>query len=599
MNQTPRLTHYRLDDLPLVLGLLMQMNLPQIYDREIRDHVLHTGLSGGWMMTIWLAFLLTQGDHTKYKVEGWVERHQEVIAQVTGQIIDPKQFNDNRLSSLLTRLSLDKSWERFEAALWQHEVEVYEICPASVGDLVSAHVDSTTACGYHTPSENGLMQRGHSKDHRPDLAQLKLMTVAFHPHGHLAATEVESGQTADDGLYVPIIRRARGMIGHTGVLYSGDSKMAALATRAEIARAGDYYLTIAPLTGETAKALPGWIEAAISGQQPTVELHNEAGQKIGCGYEFKRECKIEMPIGPGGAPAEFTFSERVLVIRSESLLRSQAGGLAKRLKHAIEELRELTPAPGRGRRQYRDEESLQQAINDVIEKHRVTGLIEVRWEVEEKRQMRYIGRGRGGANRKQEEVITCRVQITSVKRQKAAIAAYCKRLGWRAQLTNAPHTISLNQCVNLYRGNWRGERNYGRFKSEPAGIDPIYVHNDDQIIGLTRLLTLAARAESIIEWEVERGLKKEEKLMKGLYSGQPQKATATPTAVAMLAAISRSEITLTQWESDGQTNWSLTSLPDLLLDVLRYLHLPITLYTGLGIKPVAENSAFDISIYGK
>jgi hypothetical protein len=51
------------------------------------------------MMTIWLAFLLTQGDHTKYKVEGWVERHQEVIAQVTGQIIDPKQFNDNRLSS--------------------------------------------------------------------------------------------------------------------------------------------------------------------------------------------------------------------------------------------------------------------------------------------------------------------------------------------------------------------------------------------------------------------------------------------------------------------------------------------------------------------
>jgi hypothetical protein len=40
-------------------------------------------------------------------------------------------------------------------------------------------------------------------------------------------------------------------------------------------------------------------------------------------------------------------------------------------------------------------------------------------------------------------------------------------------------------------------------------------------------------------------------------------------------------------------------LPDLLLDVLRYLHLPITLYTGLGIKPVAENSAFDISIYGK
>lgn len=596
MSNAPRLTHYRLDDLPLVLGLLMQMNLPQIYDREIRDHALHTGLSGGWMMTIWLAFLIAKGDHTKYKVEGWVERHQEVIAKVTGQVIDSKQFNDNRLSSLLTRLSIDKLWECFEAALWRHEVEVYEICPASVGDLVSAHVDSTTACGYHTPSENGLMQRGHSKDHRPDLAQLKLMTVAFHPHGHLAVTEVLSGQMADDGLYLPIIGRARGMIGHTGVLYSGDSKMAALATRAEIARAGDYYLTIAPLTGETAKALPDWIEAAVGGKQQTVELINEAGQKIGRGYEFERERRIELPIGPEGAPVEYSWRERVLVIRSESLLKTQAAGLAKRLSNGIQELKALTPEPGRGRRQYRDEESFQEAVNQVIEKHRLTGLLEVEWQIDEQRETRFVGRGRGGANRKQQEVITRRVQITNVKRKKGAIAAHCKRLGWRAQLTNAPRGISLNQCVNLYRGNWRGERNYHRFKSEPIGIDPIYVHNDDQISGLTRLLTLAARAESIIEWEVERGLKKDEKLMKGLYAGQPQKATATPTAVAMLEAISRSEITLTQLESDGQTSWHLTTLPQLLLDVLRYLHLPLALYTGLGIRPVTENSGIDVSI---
>jgi transposase len=599
MNQAPRLTHYRLDDIPLVLGLLMQMNLPQIYDGEIRDHALHTGLSGGWMMTIWLAFIITRGDHTKYKVEAWVARHQEVIAKVTGQAIDPKQFNDNRLSSLLTRLSFNKRWDCFEAALWQHAVEVYEICPASVGDLVSAHLDSTTACGYHTPSEQGLMQRGYSKDHRPDLAQLKLMTVAFHPHGHLAVTEVLSGQTADDGLYLPIISRARGMIGHPGVLYSGDAKMAALATRAEIARAGDYYLTIAPLTGETAKALPDWIEAALSGQQPTVELRDEAGHQIGRGYEFERECKVELPMGPGGALIEFTWCERVLVIRSESLLQAQAAGLAKRLARGIHELKALTPEPGRGRRQYRDEESLQAAVNQVIEKHRLAGLLEVAWRIEEQREMRFVGRGRGGAKRQQQEVITRRIQITSVKRQKAAIAAHCKRLGWRAQLTNAPLRISLNQCVNLYRGNWRGERNYHRFKSEPAGIDPIYVHNDDQIIGLTRLVTLAARAASILEWEVERGLKKEEKVMKGLYAGQPQKATATPTAVAMLEAISRSEITLTQFESEGETSWHLTPLPQLLVDVLRYLHLPLTLYTGLDAKPAIGNSGFDISIFGK
>ena len=44
------------------------------------------------------------------------------------------------------------------------------------------------------------MQRGHSEYPRPDLAQLKLMSVAAQPHGQLVATEVVSGQTADDGL---------------------------------------------------------------------------------------------------------------------------------------------------------------------------------------------------------------------------------------------------------------------------------------------------------------------------------------------------------------------------------------------------------------
>ncbi len=126
MNQAPKLTTHRLDDLPLVLGLLMQMKIPEIFDREIGDHGLHEGLSGGWMMTIWLAFIIARGDHTKYKVENWVEGHQEVIAKVSDQLIVPQEFNDNRLSSLLTRLSKDKRWECFEAALADHERQTEE-----------------------------------------------------------------------------------------------------------------------------------------------------------------------------------------------------------------------------------------------------------------------------------------------------------------------------------------------------------------------------------------------------------------------------------------------------------------------------------------
>src|SRR5262245_37339699 len=84
------------------------------------------------------------------------------------------------------------------------------------------------------------------------------------------AAQVASGNTADEGLYLPLIARARQMLG--GVLYVGDSKMAALATRAKIAQQGDYYLAVAPLKGETAKSLPALIEAGLSGGQEMMKL---------------------------------------------------------------------------------------------------------------------------------------------------------------------------------------------------------------------------------------------------------------------------------------------------------------------------------------
>lgn len=242
MNETLQFTHTKVGDIPLLLGLLIKLDIPGIYDRQIADHGLHTGLSGGWMLAIWLAFVLTESDHTKYKVEDWVERQADLLSQLTGRQIRAADFNDNRLSSLLSRLSKPERWEAFEAALWDSSVAVYQIFSPSVGQLYSAHCDSTTASGYHQVHDNGVMQRGHSKDHRPDLAQLKLMTVAAHPHGQLVASQIFSGQTADDGLYLPLIGRVREVFGCIGVLYVGDSKLAALLTRAQLAHDGDYYL---------------------------------------------------------------------------------------------------------------------------------------------------------------------------------------------------------------------------------------------------------------------------------------------------------------------------------------------------------------------
>src|SRR6476660_9019543 len=125
------------------------------------------------------------------------------------------------------------------------------------------------------------MQLGHSKDHRPDLAQFKLMAAVAEPTGLYLAGDVHPGHAADDPLYLPLYRRVRTLLGQTGLLYSGDCKMAALETRAEIASNQDFYLTRLPLTGTVQAQFAAWVEAALSGDRAAnlTEIYRGEGEE--------------------------------------------------------------------------------------------------------------------------------------------------------------------------------------------------------------------------------------------------------------------------------------------------------------------------------
>jgi hypothetical protein len=65
MKTTRQLTHERVDDVPLLLGLLIKLRLPQLLDRHLIPHPHHQGLSQGWLITIWIAYILSHADHRK------------------------------------------------------------------------------------------------------------------------------------------------------------------------------------------------------------------------------------------------------------------------------------------------------------------------------------------------------------------------------------------------------------------------------------------------------------------------------------------------------------------------------------------------------
>src|SRR3954471_13532289 len=321
---TLELTHERVDDVPLLLGFLIKLKLPEILDRHYPAHPLHQGLSNGWLITVWIAYILSRADHRKSPVQAWAQNLQHTLETTIGQAIRPVDFSDDRLTLVLKRLDADTPWESLEDDLWHTHCDVYAL------PVERVRLDATTSCGFHTVTDDGLMQLGHSKDHRPDLAQFKLMAAVAEPTGLFLAGDVHPGDAADDPLYLPLYRRVRTLLGQTGLLYAGDCKMAALETRAEIAANRDFYLTRLPLTGTVPAQFAAWVEAAVVGDRAanlTAIYRGEGEEKetLGRGYEFERPQTAVVD------QVEHTWRERVQIIRSEGAAASQAAALDRRL----------------------------------------------------------------------------------------------------------------------------------------------------------------------------------------------------------------------------------------------------------------------------
>jgi transposase len=552
---------------------MQQLQLPETLERALGSHHLHQGVSNGWLACGWLAFILSEANHRKVSVQDWAQSHQHMLEAIIGQPLRPAEFSDDRLSIILRRLH-DTDWSVLETDLWQATCQVYEV------PISCVRLDSTTSCGYHTVETDGLMQLGHSKDHRPDLAQLKLMAAGAQPTGHLLACDIHPGNAADDPLYVPLIERVRRLVGRQGLLYAGDCKMSALATRAHVAGHDDYYLVPLPQTGEVPEALDTWVDAVVAGVQEVELLYGEDDQGnptlFGAGYELERRCQGQM------GTEVFEWSERVQLVKSLSLARRQGAQLEERLRRAEVELRALTPAVGRGHRQYREEGILREAITEVLERHGVCGFLSVAWRREEQREKRYEGRGRGGAGRKWHWQVAIRYEVAEVRREEDAITAAKYRQGWRVQVTTLPRAgYSLQACVLLYNGGWSLERDFHVVKDVPLGIRPLFVREEEQIMGLTRLLTIALRLLTLFELRVRAGLEEAAQELAGLYEGQPKRKTSRPTATRLLKAIARMQITLTSIESEGDSKWYVSVLPPLLLHILELAGLSRDLYTGL------------------
>src|SRR5262249_18285953 len=148
----------RVDDVALLIGQMVKMGFVEILDRHIPRHWQQRELSWGWTAVIWLAYILTEGDHRKVSVETYLKGMQHTLSRLTAQSIEPLDFSDDRLSHLLKHLSKPAYWHAIERDLNERSIEIYDLAQ----DVIRC--DATTVSGDHEVTAQGLLQFGHSKD---------------------------------------------------------------------------------------------------------------------------------------------------------------------------------------------------------------------------------------------------------------------------------------------------------------------------------------------------------------------------------------------------------------------------------------------------
>jgi len=565
-----QITSERVDDLPLLIQWLLDMHIDKIIDAVVKPpHGNRQGLSYGQLTVVFLAYILTTCNHFLSPVRDWVTKHQHVLTRALGWPLQASDFTDDRLEDLLAAVGQEAVGEALEEQLGQHLIRAYAL-PTD-----TARIDTTTVSVYHQPAEPTLLDYGHSKDHRPDLRQFKEVLSTLDPVGVPLCSATVAGHCADDPLYLPLWRRMVAVIGHPDFLVVGDCKLASLANRAQIQDGQGYYLAPLPMTGDTPDDLARWV---LQAPATCSKIYlPDVPEPVGQGFEVVVPQTWPPPTDAETPAPAIVWDERTLVMRSDKLAQRQQHALAERLQRAEQALAKLKAAPDA------DLAQLTTQSQAVLQRHAVAAHLQVTWTAQTTETKHYLKRGRHGPNSPY-ELVTNTIWHVQVDRLTEAIATANQLAGWRLFVTNAPAArLDIQTAVQSYREEWQPERGFHRLKGAALAIRPLFLRSDQRICGLLRILVIALRALTLLEFVARRQLAQQPTPLQGLYAGNPKRATQHPTAERLLHAFA--DITWYQ-VADGQTTWQhITPLSNLQRRILALLGIPETVYARLA-QPV-------------
>jgi len=272
----------------------------------------------------------------------------------------------------------------------------------------------------------------------------------------------------------------------------GDGTMAARETRACSAAPGDFSLCPLPQVQRAEGELAAALAAVWSGERRLLPVLRErrdgTSALIAEGYEYS----VPMSREVDGEVQSWT--ERRLMVRSVRHAQAAEAALRARVAKAMAQIEALNQQ-GRGKKRVEEVSALRQAVVAIVQRYGVENLVWFRLTQHATPRPVRAYRGRP-ARIEEERHATVEVCVDTV-----ALEAAVRRLGWHVYGTNQPvASLSLAQAVLAYRSEYLVERSLGRLKGRPLSLTPMYVQRDDHATGLIRLLSIALRVLTLLEF---------------------------------------------------------------------------------------------------
>ena len=509
-----------------------------------------------------VGYIISQSDHRLSAAEAWVNSHRKTLELSTGCSVGAKDVTDDRLARVVEEFGKQaEACQKIEQKLGQHLIRAYEL-PTEVG-----RVDTTSFSVHHEQIESeadGLLRYGHSKDQRPDLLQYRQLLGTLDPLGIPLVSATLAGNGADDPVYWPTWKKMAKVIGHKNFVFLADCKAAAIATRGNIASAAGIYCLPLPLTGQNPLLLKQWVlDPPLASVEIRLPRQKDEEPAVGEGFEVE--------LGKFWLNPETSkwvrWHERYLVAYSHIFATAQIRGLHERIEKAKASLELLAQKPGN------DLELLNTKVAAILKRHRVNQLLLVTTTAQTITHTRYVNQGRPTAHSPTTQVTEIQLQL-QIACQPNPIKEAEQLAGWRLYVTNAPiERLSLAKAIIYYRDQWIVERGFLRFKRGQLPALPIYFQNQDRIVGLMFLLTLALRLFTLMEFVVRLALATAQEKLSGLYDGNPLRATERPSAEQLLKAFDNITLYLLP-----DTSLFVTTLSALHRQILSLLKFPQSIY---------------------